>query len=71
MPVVLVESISTVPVPYYIAKSCNWWGWKCHYTKAWKLWNHGDSMATLTEGASDEQREKFEHTAVRAQVMIV
>ena len=54
--------------------SDDWWEWKYSMTlqlKAKKLWSHVDGTATLARQASSEQREKFEHTAVRAQAMIV
>ena len=52
----------------------DWWEWKYNITlqlKARKLWSQVDGTAILAGGASNDQREKFEHTAVRAQAMIV
>ena len=52
----------------------DWWEWKYNITlqlKARTLWSQVDGTAILAEGASNDQREKFEHTAVRAQAMIV
>ena len=54
--------------------SDDWWEWKCNITlqlKAEKLWSHVDGSVNLAEDASNDEREKFEHTAVRAQAMIV
>ena len=39
--------------------------------KARKLWSQVDGTAILAERASNDRREKFEHTVVRAQTMIV
>ena len=39
--------------------------------KAKKLWGHVESTATLHEDASNDDKEKFDHDAVRAHTMIV
>ena len=39
--------------------------------KAKKLWGHVEGTTTLREGASNEDKEKFDHDAVRAHAMIV
>jgi len=39
--------------------------------KARKLWSHVEGTATLAGDVSIEQREKLEHTAIRAQAMII
>lgn len=52
----------------------DWWGWKYNITlqlKAKKLWSHVAGTATLAQDAPANEREKFEHNAVRAQAMIV
>ena len=36
-----------------------------------QLWGHVEGTATLREGASNEDKEKFDHDAVRAHAMIV
>ena len=52
----------------------DWWEWKYNITlqlKAKKLWSHVDGTANLAEDDSNDEREKFEHTAVWAWAMII
>ena len=52
----------------------DWWEWKYSMAlqlRAMKLWSHVDGTATLGPDASQADREKFDHTAVRAHSIIV
>ena len=54
--------------------SDDWWEWKYNMKlqlKATKLWSHMDGTATIAQDASNDERMAFDHTAVRAQAMIV